>query len=113
MYLLDTNTCIFLINKKPQPVLERLKSVLDSGVSISSITVAELQFGVYNSIYVEKNRIALAEFLAPFPIRDFNGSIRSNTRIAAKAGPPDRTLRHADRCPGTGEQSDSRDEQYG
>lgn len=72
MYLLDTNTCIFLINKKPQPVLERLKSVLDSGVSISSITVAELQFGVYNSIYVEKNRIALTEFLAPFTIRDFN-----------------------------------------
>ncbi len=72
MYLLDTNTCIFLINKKPQPVLERLKSVLDSGVAISSITVAELQFGVYNSIHVEKNRIALAEFLAPFTIRDFN-----------------------------------------
>lgn len=72
MYLLDTNTCIFLKNKKPIHVLEKLKSVLNRDVYLSSITIAEMQFGVYNSQNIEKNRISLTEFLAPFRIIDFN-----------------------------------------
>jgi len=87
MYLLDTNTCIFLKNKKPLHVLDKLKSVIDLGVYISSITVAELQFGVYNSQNIERNRISLTEFLAPFSIMDFDdndaeqfGKIRSKLK---------------------------------
>jgi len=87
MYLLDTNTCIFLKNKKPLHVLDKLRSVVDVGVYISSITVAELQFGVYNSQNIEKNRISLTEFLAPFTIIDFDdndaeqfGKIRSKLK---------------------------------
>jgi tRNA(fMet)-specific endonuclease VapC len=87
MYLLDTNTCIFLKNKKPLHVLDKLRSVVDLGVYISSITVAELQFGVYNSQNIEKNRISLTEFLAPFTIIDFDdndaeqfGKIRSKLK---------------------------------
>ena len=72
MYLLDTNTCIFLKNKKPVHVLEKLRSVLDDGVFLSSISVAELQYGVYNSTHIEKNRISLTEFLAPFDILEFD-----------------------------------------
>jgi tRNA(fMet)-specific endonuclease VapC len=63
MYLLDTNTCIFIKNKKPLRVLEKLRSVIEKNVYLSSITVAELQFGVYNSQNIEKNRISLTEFL--------------------------------------------------
>ena len=74
MYLLDTNVCIFLINKRPVNVLDRLQEALNQGITISSITVAELQFGVYNSQYKEKNSIALTEFLAPFGIIDFDDS---------------------------------------
>ncbi len=74
MYLLDTNVSIFLINKRPFHVLDRLKGAVNQGITISSITVAELQFGVYNSQYKEKNRIALTEFLAPFTIIDFDDS---------------------------------------
>ncbi len=58
MYLLDTNTCIFIKNKKPSHVLERLHEALDERICMSSITVAELQFGVYNSQNIEKNRIS-------------------------------------------------------
>jgi tRNA(fMet)-specific endonuclease VapC len=72
MYLLDTNTCIFLKNKKPINVLERLKSVLNHDVYLSSVTIAEMQFGVYNSQNIAKNRISLTEFLAPFQIIDFD-----------------------------------------
>lgn len=87
MYLLDTNTCIFIKNNKPLHVLEKLRSVLDQNVFLSSITVAEMQYGVYNSQNIEKNRISLTEFLAPFQIIDFDnrdaeffGKIRSKLR---------------------------------
>ena len=72
MYLIDTNTCIFLKNKKPIHVLEKLKSILTRDVFLSSVTIAEMQFGVYNSQNIEKNRISLTEFLAPFQIIDFD-----------------------------------------
>ena len=72
MYLIDTNICIFLKNKKPIHVLEKLKSVLNRDVFLSSVTIAEMQFGVYNSQNIEKNRISLTEFLAPFQIIDFD-----------------------------------------
>ena len=74
MYLLDTNICIFLKNKKPVHVLEKLRSVLDDGVFLSSISVGELQYGVYNSIHIERNRISLTEFLEPFDILEFDDS---------------------------------------
>ena len=74
MYLLDTNTCIFIKNQKPIHVLERLKKVIKKKVYISSISVAELQYGVYNSSNTEKNRISLTEFLAPFDILPFDDS---------------------------------------
>ena len=74
MYLLDTNICIFLKNRKPVHVLEKLRSVLDDGVFLSSISVGELQYGVYNSIHIERNRISLTEFLAPFNILEFDDS---------------------------------------
>ncbi len=97
MYLLDTNTCIFLKNKKAEHVLGRLRSAIDDGVHLSSISVAEMQFGVYSSQHIEKNRIALIEFLAPFAILDFNdddaeefGKLRSDLKLRGKLiGPYD------------------------
>ena len=71
-YLLDTNTCLFRINQKPRQVLGRLQQAFDLGVCLSSITVAELQFGVCNSQHYEKNRMALTEFLAPFDMVAFD-----------------------------------------
>lgn len=72
MYLLDTNICIFIKKRKPVHLLERLQQALDEEIYISSISVAELQFGVYNSLHIEKNRVALTEFLAPFEILNFD-----------------------------------------
>jgi tRNA(fMet)-specific endonuclease VapC len=97
MYLLDTNTCIFLINNRPIWVLDKLKCALNESIYVSSITVAELQFGVYNSRKVEKNRISLAEFLAPFRILDFDdqdaewyGKIRAHLKkVGRLIGPYD------------------------
>lgn len=74
MYLLDTNICIFIINRKPVQVLERLHDVIGQELFVSSITIAELSYGVYNSKNIERNRFSLVEFLAPFEVLNFDSA---------------------------------------
>jgi len=64
MYILDTNICIYIIKRKFETILEKIRENKFLGISISSITLAELEHGVANSIYPEKNSIALLEFLS-------------------------------------------------
>jgi len=45
-YLLDTNICIYIINEKPEKVLRKFEQYPVSEFGISSITHAELQYGV-------------------------------------------------------------------
>ena len=71
-YLLDTNICIDLIRQKPAAVLKRLRAKEPEEVAISTITLAELEYGIARSRYPERNRIALVEFLFPFAILDFD-----------------------------------------
>jgi tRNA(fMet)-specific endonuclease VapC len=71
MYLLDTNICIYAIKKKSVGLLEKLSMNLENGILMSSLTVAELEFGVSNSQFPEKNRFSLLEFLSIFTILDF------------------------------------------
>ncbi|MBK1986774.1 type II toxin-antitoxin system VapC family toxin [Sphaerospermopsis aphanizomenoides BCCUSP55] len=84
-YLLDTNICIYIIKQKPQKVLDKFQTLQISEIGISSITVAELEYGVAKSQQQEKNRNALLQFLLPLQIVEFNqasatiyGEIRSN-----------------------------------
>lgn len=72
MYLLDTNICIFAINKKSPKLLAKLKNQTRRGIYISSLTVAELEFGVQNSQRPENNRLALLRFLSIFDILNFD-----------------------------------------
>jgi predicted nucleic acid-binding protein len=59
-YLLDTNICIYLIKQKPPKVLARFQTLALSSVGISSITVAELEYGTCKSQQPERNRNALS-----------------------------------------------------
>jgi len=72
MYMLDTNICIYIIKKKPQKVLDQLKKNKEKGLYISAITLAELEFGNENSLYKERNEIALMEFLTIINIVNFD-----------------------------------------
>ncbi len=72
MWLLDTNICIYLIKRKPEAVLRRLRGVDIAQVALSSITVAELQYGVAKSTHPEQNMLALAAFLAPLEVEAFD-----------------------------------------
>ena len=71
MYLLDTNICIYIIKKKPIDVLKTLKRKSNSEIFISSITIAELEYGISKSLYPERNKVALIEFLSLFNILPF------------------------------------------
>ncbi|MEK6776934.1 MAG: type II toxin-antitoxin system VapC family toxin [bacterium] len=91
-YMLDTNICIYLIKQKPSQVLKHFKTHTVGDIGISSITLAELRYGVSKSQHVEKNRQALDEFILPLEVADFDekaaaeyGSIRA---VLEKAGKP-------------------------
>ena len=72
MYLLDTNIVIYCIKEKPQMVISRLKIKKQEDINISSITIAELEFGVENSKFPDRNRMALLEFLSIFTVLPFD-----------------------------------------
>ena len=72
-YLLDTNICIYLIKHKPTVVLERFRQTDISEISISSITLGELFYGVSKSSKPGRNLIALTQFAAPLEILPFGG----------------------------------------
>ena len=73
-YMLDTNICIFMIKRKPDGLLQTLKTVINEGVSISAITYAELEHGVAFSAYPEKNADALTQFLTIIDVLPFDAA---------------------------------------
>jgi tRNA(fMet)-specific endonuclease VapC len=72
VYLLDTSICIYIVNKHPAETINRLEKYQPSEIKISSITVAEMEYGASKSKYREKNRRALKNFLSPFEIINFD-----------------------------------------
>lgn len=76
--MLDTNTCIATIKRKPPQVLKRFNAYRVGEIGISWITLAELEFGVAKSQHVEKNQAALDEFILPLEIASFD---RETARI--------------------------------
>jgi len=69
--LLDTNICIYIMNRRPPNMVERFKKYKPGDIAVTAITVAELQFGVSKSSQPERNRNALIRFLAPLEIVPF------------------------------------------
>lgn len=72
-YLLDTNICIYVINEKPKRVLRKFEQYPVHEFGISSITHAELQYGIAKSRHKNRNQEALDEFLLPLTILPFHG----------------------------------------
>ena len=67
-YMLDTNICIYVIKHKPESVIRKFLEQNPADICISSITYAELTYGVEKSTAVEKNRLALSQFLTSIEI---------------------------------------------
>ena len=67
-YLIDTNICIYIMNKHPAKVIKKFKKFELGEIGISTITVSELQYGVAKSAHREKDQQRLGEFIAPLEI---------------------------------------------
>ncbi|MDJ1173542.1 type II toxin-antitoxin system VapC family toxin [Roseofilum capinflatum] len=70
--LLDTDICIYTINRRDPKLLERLRAYSIGDVGISAITYAELRFGVENSARAQENIDRLERFLLPLEIIPFD-----------------------------------------
>ncbi len=72
VFMLDTNICIYIIKQKPPRVLDRFKRTEISEITISSITLSELMYGVSKSYRPEQNLMALTQFVAPLDILSYD-----------------------------------------
>lgn len=72
-YMLDTDICIYAINERPPEVLLRLREHHAEGLGVSSVTAAELHFGVARS-GSRRNADALRRFLAALEVAPFDAA---------------------------------------
>jgi len=66
-----TRISAYTSSRKNQLKFEKFKNLTLGDVGISSITLAELQYGIEKSSNSEKNREALEKFLTPIEIIDY------------------------------------------
>jgi len=71
-WMLDTNTCIYIIKQKPASVLDKFNTIPPGQIALSVITLAELEYGARKSAAVKKNLAALHQFSIPFDILPFD-----------------------------------------
>ena len=72
MYLLDTNTCVYVIRKRPEAVFQRLSRTAGEEVALSVVTAFELEIGALRAQgrgYSEAIRRFLREF-SVLPLED-------------------------------------------
>jgi tRNA(fMet)-specific endonuclease VapC len=89
--MLDTDTCIYIINRRPESVFDRLRAHRVGDIGISAITVSELRYGAEKSSRPEENHEALDSFLTPLEILEYGeaesrtyGMIRSHLERSGK-----------------------------
>lgn len=83
-YLLDTNICTYIINTRPPQVAQHFQRCNFGDIGISSITVAELNYGIAKSQHRDRNQAALEQFLAPLTVAPFDRTA-SNQYVKARA----------------------------
>jgi tRNA(fMet)-specific endonuclease VapC len=70
-YMLDTDTCSYIMKRSNDAVLKKLRKLPVSDVCISVITKSELLFGVEVSPRREQDEVALTAFLPYVEVLDF------------------------------------------
>jgi tRNA(fMet)-specific endonuclease VapC len=94
MYLLDTNICIYLLNRKSgyENILSRIDGLAYEQVAISAITLAELSYGIAKSVKKAANRMKLDYFVHQFDCLPFDAGIANaygeiRTRLVLQGTP--------------------------
>jgi tRNA(fMet)-specific endonuclease VapC len=71
-FMLDTNACIAAINGDSDKLVKNITKREPNQICVSSITLAELSFGIANSTHKQRNVEALEKFLSTIEIASFN-----------------------------------------
>ena len=83
-YMLDTDTCSYIMKRSHQSVLKRLLEVPVSEVCISVVTKSELLFGIEISPRRQQDELSLNAFLTHVAVLDFPDEAASHyARIRA------------------------------
>ena len=69
--MLDTNICVYAMNKRSERVAHQIQSNLKDGICISAIALAELELGVAKSAVFDKSSAALLHFLMTIDVLPF------------------------------------------
>ena len=90
-FMLDTNIIAYAKNNRPESVMKKIMQYQPEDMCISAITMAELEFGVYNSLRPKQNQLALFTFLSRIEVKPFEadaareyGMIRAKLSKAGK-----------------------------
>jgi tRNA(fMet)-specific endonuclease VapC len=71
-YLLDTDTCIFLMKGASTHAVKKFASLDAGDVGVSVATVCELQYGVDKSLKARENQVVLEDFLIDLEVLPLN-----------------------------------------
>lgn len=90
-YLLDTDIIIYWLKNKYPKINQKINAISNEYIFISSIAVAELYFGAYNSTKKEENISLIDELLKEINVVDFDenagknfGKIKSDLKSKGK-----------------------------
>lgn len=72
LYMLDTDTCSYIIRERPIGVLERFRKLAMEQICISSVTYAELLYGVARSSSKRINRPIVDDFVRHLDVIDWD-----------------------------------------
>ena len=99
IYLLDTNVCIHLLNKRHDVILQHLRQHAPTDIALCSVVKAELLYGARRSQRAEANLQLLKTFFAPLQSLPFDddcaehyGQIHADLLTLGKPIGPNDTL---------------------
>ena len=71
LYMLDTDTCAFVLRRSSEVLLERIQRVPIERQLISVVTLAELLYGVLESNKKKANRMGVDAFVRHVTVKDW------------------------------------------
>lgn len=72
LYMLDTDTCVFVLRRSSEVLLERIQQVPIEQQIISMVTLAELLYGVLESNKKKANRAGADAFVRHVTVKDWS-----------------------------------------
>jgi len=73
-YFLDTNICIFYMERSSMTIREKLRSIPASNIALPTMTIAELLFGALNSARKDYNLARYGLFISQYDSYGFDAA---------------------------------------